>query len=156
MRQVGARAGILGPFFKKLAFFAIGVAGDGARLVHGRLADICQYDFERRIESLRAAEVDCLLKLGELGVDRLRDRRKPPLLVGIVERELAKIDEGCVDSGYSRFVRLEVILVAGEEITALSGFGVLELGHKIREIDPHLMAVSHPGVILDQKVGVAV
>jgi hypothetical protein len=147
---------LIGALLEQVALALVGLHNDRADLVHGDLAGVRHHDLEGSIESLGSAQVDGFLEFGQFGINQRRNARQPPLLVGIVGGQPVQVRERGVARDEGRLIRLEIGIVAGEEVAALPGLGILELGQQAGKLAAHLVGVRHPGVHLDQVGGVTV
>ncbi len=103
----------------------ITVRDDGANLIHGCLAGIRGDDFLDSVKALGTTQIDGLLEIRQFGLDQRHQRHEPALLIGIVAGQLAKFVQRAFDLSERRLIRLKVIVIAGDEIAALAGFGAI-------------------------------
>ena len=83
---------------------------------------------ERRGLSLVLAQVDRLFELSKLGPNVLFQASEAVLLRGIVHRQSLQPLEARPNFPYRRVVRIEVTVLASEQIATLAGFGIFHRG----------------------------
>ena len=96
----------------------------------------------RRVVAVLFADGDREAHLVELLHDEALEPRHFGLLLGVVARELCEARHFGIDALLGRSKRLEITLIAGDDVAALTGFGFGGRGQDLFEGALHLLAVG--------------
>ena len=154
-RGLGAGGGgfhLVGALLEQVALFLLHLGQHAAKSVHRLLALARLNELRRRLEPGRLAQVDCSSHLLQFRRDQGVRLVEPLLLIGIVGRQLSQIllDRGDPSTGLA--IRLKEGIVAGDDVTPLSGLCVLEQAEQVGNVFQDHVGVAHQVAGLRQRV----
>ena len=116
------------------------------------LDDVRGRGFDTRV----AAQFEDLAQLLDSQVQQLLDSRNRRALLLVVGYEPAQFADALVDQLHGGVVRPQIALIAGDDVAALAGFGILDRRDQRLERAEGLVGVGHPGRVVVQAHDLAV
>ena len=143
-RVSSAGLSFVGARFKKPRFLGLHFINHLADFVHGGFALVCDHFGQHGVESLVFAQVNGFAQFAELLADERLKSVESALLIGIVLGQFPDGFDFFVHRFLRALIRLQIPFLAGDDVAALAGFGILHFGKRGFQVFNNLMAVGHP------------
>ena len=118
--------------------------------IHDLLAPVHKHAWQGALKARSLPQPDRLAQFGQLGVGQFSHLLQAFLLARVVARQVGQCVDVLLDPAKARLVRIEVPLIAGEEKTALAGFGIEVRRENVVQLLLDLVGVDHPAVRFQQ------